>query len=111
MSEFGETVVLKRGPYRDNRNNTITPLEDPVELNGCVVEPLGGAELAELGRTGSSNGFKVYVTGPMPRPVTGSDLLHVRGADYPVVMDGAGWMDPEDPFFGGTVITAIRGKG
>lgn len=109
---FGETVVLKPGPIFDSNDDPIVDTSiPPVPLSGCILEPLGGAELVERGRNGAADGFRVFVSGPISRPVLHTDVLEIRGLDYPVAETPNAWVDPETGTATGTTIVAIRRKG
>lgn len=109
---FGETVILKPGPIFDSNDDPVVDESiEPVSLDGCVLEPLGGAELVDRGRNGAADGFRVFVSSPIPRRVLHTDVLVIRGVDYPVDETPNTYVDPEGFDFGGTTIVAIRRKG
>lgn len=109
---FGETVILKPGPIFDSNDDpVIDETIAPVPIAGCVLEPLSGAELVERGRNGAADGFRVLVSGPTPRRVLHTDVLEIRGLDYPVDETPNVWVDPDTDTAAGTTIVAIRRKG
>lgn len=108
---FGESVTVQPAGGLDEDGNPIDATGSAATLTGCVVEPLGGKELVEYGRSGASSGVRIYVNDPLPRTVTRDELVIVRGVEYAISNDPIVWRDPAGSPLGGVVIDATRGEG
>lgn len=107
---FGETVTFKRGPTLDRYNNPI-PGSGEVVAEECVVEWLGSADVTDLTHNGITDQARIYLTIRPGGDIRTSDTAIVRGHPFRVEGVADDWVDPEEPDFGGLVVTVKRGRG
>lgn len=102
----GETVAVRRrgGTDADGRPLPYTTPVLPVE--GCVVEPLTGAELVEVTRTGATSAVRVLL--PIVAGLDGECELQIRGVWFRIVGGAEPFID-DDPELSGYQLTCTRG--
>lgn len=104
---FGaETIAVRRraGTDADGRPLPYTIPMPPVD--GCDVEPLGGAELVEVTRTGATSAVRVLL--PIVGGLDGECELQIRG-DWFRIVGGAEPFIGDDPELSGYYLTCTRG--
>lgn len=95
-------------------NEVMDENDDPVTAPGtgvtypCDVDQLDGAELEELGRSGSTKGIRVHFPADALEFDTAARLRY-RGLNYDV-QSVSFWAD-DDPDLSGVVAVATYGKG
>ncbi|ORL01562.1 hypothetical protein [Prescottella equi] len=107
---FGEKVTFKRGPTLDGNNNPI-PGSGEVVAEECIVEWLGSADVTDLTRNGITDQARIFLTIRPDGEIRTSDTAMVRGQPFRVEGIADDWIDPEEPEFGGLVVTVKRGQG
>lgn len=104
---FGaETIAVRRrgGTDPDGRPLPYTTPMSPV--GGCDVEPLTGAELIEVMRTGATSAVRVLL--PITTGLDGECELQIRGAWFRIVGGAESFVD-DDPELSGYDLTCTRG--
>lgn len=104
---FGnETVAVRRRAGTDSDGSPL-PYETPVDpVDGCIVEPLGGAELLEVTRTGATGGVRVLL--PITEGLDAECELQVRGNWFRIIGGAEPFID-DDPELSGYQVTCTRG--
>ncbi|AMS03648.1 head-to-tail stopper [Gordonia phage Ayotoya] len=105
---LGRETVRLRLPAGTTPDGDPLPIAVPVEVESCLVEVLGGADLVELGRDGATGGVRVYM--PITSGVTAQHDVEVRGRWYEIVGDPEPNLN-DDPELSGYVLTCTRGEG
>lgn len=103
-----ETVVVRRRGGTDPDGDQLPDTEPVPPVEGCVVEPLGGAELLEVQRTGATSAVRVLL--PITQGIDAECELRVRGLWYRIVGDAVAYIDPEDAELSGYSLTCTRGR-
>lgn len=103
----GEKVRIRPGTRLDARQNRVPAAGSVFDIDGCVIEPLGGEESHEVGRQTKVVRIRIYAPGPVEREVTETDLVDARGHEWEVDGGPDVWVD-DDPELSGPVITARR---
>lgn len=108
---FGETVVFKAGIKTDRAGAKIPgPADFPV--SGCVLDWTGSTDIESQGHQAMSSTANIYIEHVPPGFVLSEyEQVMVRGMAYKVQGRGSMWQDPEEPDFGGLVVTIHRGEG
>jgi len=105
---FGDDLVrVLPDTVMDENDDPVTAPGTGVEY-GCDVEPLDGAELEELGRSGSTKGIRVSFPADAVEFGAAATLVW-RGTKYNV-HSVSYWAD-DDPDLAGLVAVATHGKG
>ena len=81
----------------------------PVPVDGCLVNPAGGAEAIGADRTAGTG--MVTVTMPITAGIDHSCELQIRGRWYRIVGDVEVYVNDEDPELSGYQLTCRRGAG
>lgn len=105
-SGFETVGVRRRGGLTAGGEPLPVVAMDPVD--GCVVEPLDGAELVDVHRTGATAVIRVLM--PVTTGLDHLCELQVRGLWYRIVGDVVAY-DDDDPELSGYHVTATRGIG
>ncbi len=103
-----ETVQIRTAAGVDD-DGWATPAGTPADVEGALIEPLGGAELLEATRTGATSALRVFL--PVIDGITAADEVKVRGLWYRIVGDPVAYVNDEDPDLSGYVLTCTRGEG
>lgn len=107
---FGETVVFTRGVTYDDDGDPVAD-SGSVPVEGCIIDWSGSEENTELARNGMGTQANIFIEYPPAGGVPNTDTVLLRGLEYEVIGRGAQWVDPEEPDFGGLVVTARRDEG
>lgn len=106
----GETVTVRPGVEYDDDNDPIPGSGAPFDIEGCVVEPLGGTEAIESDRRGTVDRLRIYAPGPVPHEIPNTAEVVVRGRAWQIDGNPDDWLD-DDPDLSGPVITVQRARG
>ena len=107
---FGESVFFNRGVTYDDDGDPV-PDSGSVEVEGCIIDWSGTEENTELARNGMGTGANIFIEYPPAGGVPNTDTVTIRGFEFDVIGRGAQWVDPEEPEFGGLVVTVRRNEG
>ena len=104
---FGtETVAVRRRAGTDADGRPL-PTTTPVPaIEGCIIEPLDGAEQLEVGRTTATADVRVLL--PITAGLDGECELRIRGHWYRIVGGVESFVD-EDPELSGYQVSCTRG--
>lgn len=103
----GETVGVRRRGDTTAGGDPI-PAEARPSVEGCIVEPLLGAELIEVTRNGATSAVRVLL--PITTGLDHLCELQIRNLWYRIVGDPVAFVD-DDPELSGYQVTATRGGG
>lgn len=107
---FGETVVFTRGVVFDDDGDPVAD-SGSVEVEGCIIDWSGSDESTSLARNGMGTKATIYIEHPPAGGIPNADTVLIRGLEFEVVGRGSQWQDPEEPDFGGLVVTVAREEG
>ncbi|MFC9769537.1 hypothetical protein [Rhodococcus jostii] len=107
---FGETVIFTAGAVFDDDGDPITG-SGSVTAEGCVIDWGTSDENTELGRNGMGIQATIFVEHPPVGGIEHTGTALIRGVAYEVIGRAALWQDPDEPDFGGLVVTVRRNEG
>lgn len=101
-----ETVAVRRRGGTDSDGSPLPPTTPVPPVAGCEIEPLSGAELLEVTRSGATDAVRVLL--PIVTGLDGECELQVRG-DWFRIVGGAEPFIDDDPELSGYYLTCTRG--
>ncbi|MFC9768833.1 hypothetical protein [Rhodococcus jostii] len=107
---FGETVIFTAGGSFDDDGDPIEG-SGSVTAEGCIIDWGTSDDTAELGRNGMGIQATIFVEHPPVGGVPHTGTALIRGVAYEVIGRAALWQDPDEPGFGGLVVTVRRNEG
>lgn len=108
---FGESVTFIAGPRVDKTGAALPGAADFV-VPGCILDWTGSTDIEQQGRQAMSSNANIFIDSVPPGFDVGAyDTVRVRGLEFAIRGRGSPWADPEEPDFGGLVVTIQRGEG
>ncbi|AZV00738.1 hypothetical protein SEA_KIKO_10 [Gordonia phage Kiko] len=107
-----ETVTFTSEVEYDENNDPVAGTGQPRSVDGCLVEPLDGADTTARDRSGTVSRLRIFV--PVTSGITGDTAIvsvGTRGGPYRIEGDPQPDINDEDPELSGYVIVATSAKG
>lgn len=101
-----ETVRVRRRGGTDPDGDPL-PAAAPWAVDGCLVEPITGAELLAVAIDGATNVARVFV--PLTDGIDNTCEIEIRGRWYRTIGDVVAYVNDEDPELSGYSLTCTRG--